>query len=90
VNLENIRRTNGPIPHVLPKDNKKSVTISRDESSKNSKGTNISCHYGDHNNHNMAHYRAIDKFKRQKTLLFESNRKSLVFLFGVIKDIKGG
>jgi hypothetical protein len=84
-NLEKIRRTNGPNPSSLPVDNKKSVTSSVGESSKNHKGSNMWCHYCDMNNHNTADCRAIAKFKLQKKAYFEANaeprKKSLAILF---------
>jgi hypothetical protein len=84
-NLEKIRRTNGPNPSSLPVDNKKSVTSSVGESSKNHKGSNMWCHYCNKNNHNTADCRAISKFKQQKKACFEAKggpgKKSLTFLF---------
>jgi hypothetical protein len=91
-NLEKIRRTNGPNPSSLPVDNKKSVTSSVGKSSKNHKGSNMSCHYCDKNNHNTADFRAIAKFKQQKKACFEAKagpgKKYLVFLFEEINSPK--
>jgi hypothetical protein len=65
-NLENIRRANGPRPASLTEDNKKSVISSVGKSSNNHKRYNMWCHYCDNNNHKMADYRIISKFKKQK------------------------
>jgi hypothetical protein len=65
-NLEKIRRINDPNPSSLPVDNKKSVTNSVGNSSKNHKGSNMCCQYCDKNNHNTANRKAIAKFKQQK------------------------
>jgi hypothetical protein len=76
-NLEKIRRNNCPNPSSLPVDNKKrvSVTSSVGKYSKNHNGSDMWCHYCDKNNHNMADFRAIAKFKQQKNnkALFPSN-----------------
>jgi hypothetical protein len=68
-NLEKIRRTNGPNPSSLPVDNENtvSVTSSVGKSSKNHKGSSMWCHYCDKNKYNTADFRAIAKFKQQKT-----------------------
>jgi hypothetical protein len=83
-NLEKIRHTNGPNPSSLPVDNNKPVTSSVGKSSKNHKGSNMWCHYGDKNNHNTTDCRAIAKFKQQKKACFEAKagtrKKSLAFL----------
>jgi hypothetical protein len=86
-NLEKIRRTNSPNPSSLPVDNKKPVTSSVGNSTKNHKGSNMWCHYCDKNNHSTADCREIAKFKQQKNYkaCFEAKsgpgKKSLAFLF---------
>jgi hypothetical protein len=86
-NLEKIRCTNSLNPSSLPIDNKKSVTSSVGKSSKNTKGSNMWCHYCDKNNHNTADCRAIAKVKQQRKnkACFEAKagpgKKSLAFIF---------
>jgi hypothetical protein len=62
-NFVKIRHTNGPNAASLEVKNKISVTSSVDKSSKNSKASNMWCHYCDKNNHNRADCRAISNFK---------------------------
>jgi hypothetical protein len=66
VNLEKIRRTNGPNPSSIAIDYKKPVTSGVGKYSKDYKGSNMWCHYCDKNNHKTADCKAIAKFKQQK------------------------
>jgi hypothetical protein len=92
VNLEKIRRTNGPNPSSLPVDNKRSVTNSVRKSPKNPEGSIMWCHYCVKNNHNTADCRVVTIFKQQKKACFEAKagpgKKSLAFLFEEINALK--
>jgi hypothetical protein len=69
-NLEKIRRTNGLNPSSLPVDNKKRVSVTSivGKYSKNSKGSNMWCHYCSKNNHNTADCREIANSNSRKRL----------------------
>jgi hypothetical protein len=93
-NLEKIRRINGLNLASIPVDNKKSVTSSVGKSSKNPKGSNMSCHYYEKNSQNKTDCRAIAKFKQQKNnrACFEDKagpgKNSLAILFEEINALK--
>jgi hypothetical protein len=90
--LKNIKHTNGPSLATLPVDDNKSVTSSVGKSSKNSKGSNMWCHYGDKNKHKTADCGAINKSKQQKKARFEvkagPGKKSLALLLEEINALK--